>query len=282
MEPEKMNFDTSEAFVKMIEAMSSNVPPSDKEYIGKDGLLHCSVCHRKTQTRVQIEFLGIDRVVRCICDCKDKEINERERLKKIKERRDKCFDGTDMADWTFENDDRKNAKLSDAMIRYTDNFREFLRQGKGLLLYGTVGTGKTYYAASVANRLIEKGYNVKLTNFATLINQIQGTFNDKQGIIDKLNSYPLLIIDDLGAERSSEFMQEMVFNIIDGRYRAGLPMIITTNLTAEEIKKPQEVRNSRIYDRILEMCFPIEVTGISRRRQHVKDTFNDFKEKLGL
>ena len=97
-----------------------------------------------------------------------------------------------------------------------------------------------------------------------------------------MNRYTLLIIDDLGAERSTEFAQEQVFNIIDARYRSGKPMIITTNLTAEEIKNPQEVGYARIYDRILERCFPIAVMGESRRRQEVKDSFADIKEKLGL
>ena len=77
-------------------------------------------------------------------------------------------------------------------------------------------------------------------------------------------------------------MQEQVFAICDARYRSGLPMIITTNLTAEEIKNPQEVGYARIYDRILERCFPIAVMGESRRRQEVKDSFTDIKEKLGL
>ena len=187
-----------------------------------------------------------------------------------------------MAKWTFENDDRKNAKLSDAMERYAEGFADFKKDGKGLLLFGTVGTGKTYYAACIANRLIDKGYKVKMTNFATLTNQIQGMFEGKQEFINDLNRYQLLIIDDLGAERKSEFMQEMVFNIVDSRYRAGLPFIVTTNLTAEEIKKPQEIGYARIYDRILEKCFPIEMTGASRRRESLKQSFPNVKTKLGL
>ena len=273
----------AEAFEKMVDAISANVPPSDNEYIGEDGLLHCSVCHRKTQTRV--EFLDIKKVVRCTCDCKKKEFEAEEARKHREEferQRRLCFAETNMANWTFENDDRKNARLSDAMERYAEGFADFKKDGKGLLLYGTVGTGKTYYAACIANRLIDKGYKVKMTNFATLTNQIQGMFEGKQEFINDLNRYQLLIIDDLGAERKSEFMQEMVFNIVDSRYRAGLPFIVTTNLTAEEIKKPQEVSFARIYDRILERCFPIEVAGISRRRQHVKETFEDLKNKLGL
>lgn len=267
----------------MTDVISESVPKSDSEYIGEDGLLHCAVCHRKVQT--EVEFLGKKKIVRCICDCRKKEMDahkERERQEELQRQRRICFAETNMANWTFENDDGKNAKLSEAMKNYVKNFTDFRKDGKGLLLYGTVGTGKTYFAACIANKLIDEGYSVLMTNFARLTNQIQGMFDGKQEFIDGLNRYTLLIIDDLGAERKSEFMQEMVFNIIDSRYRSGLPFIITTNLTADEIKKPQDVGYSRIYDRILERCFPVEVTGTSRRRQNVKETFFDVKEKLGL
>ena len=168
------------------------------------------------------------------------------------------------------------------MKRYSADFRDFKEEGRGLLLYGSVGTGKTYYAACIANALIDIGYSVLMTNFARLTNEIQGRFDDKNEYIDSLNRYSLLIIDDLGAERKSEYMQETVFSIIDSRYRSGLPFIITTNLSAEEIKKNGDIGYSRIYDRILERCFPIEVKGESRRRQNLKNNFADVKERLGL
>lgn len=267
----------------LVDSISANVPHSDHEYMGEDGLLHCSVCHRAVQTRV--EFEGIQKTVRCVCDCKLKEFRqheERQKQEALERKRRICFAETNMADWTFENDDRKNPKLSNAMVRYAEQFKDFKKDSKGLLLYGTVGTGKTYYAACIANRLIDHGYSVLMTNFARLTNKIQGMCEGKQEFIDSLNDYTLLIIDDLGAERKSEFMQEMVFNIIDSRYRSGLPFIITTNLTADEIKKPQEVSYQRIYDRILERCFPIKVSGVSRRRTSLKDTHADTKAMLGL
>lgn len=271
------------AMDKMADGISARVPVSEKEYMGEDGLLHCGICKKNVQTK--IKFLGKEKTVRCICDCKRKELEafeEKERQQEKERKRKSCFAETNMAAWTFENDDRKNAKISDAMIRYAERFPDFRKMGKGLLLYGSVGTGKTYYAACIANKLIDDGYSVVMTNFARLTNTIQGKFDGKQEFIDSLNRYSLLIIDDLGAERKSEFMQEMVFNIIDSRYRSGLPFIITTNLTAEEIKKNQDIGYSRIYDRILERCFPVAVTGDSRRRRKVKDTFLDVKEKLGL
>lgn len=271
------------ALNNMIDSISQNVPKAENEYIGDDGLLHCAVCHKKTQTIV--EFEGEKRRVRCICDCKQKELEaykqveiqaENERMRR------RCFAETNMAGWTFANDDGKNPKISNAMKRYSDDFRDFKAEGRGLLLYGSVGTGKTYYAACIANALIDIGYSVLMTNFARLTNEIQGRFDDKNEYIDSLNRYSLLIIDDLGAERKSEYMQETVFSIIDSRYRSGLPFIITTNLSAEEIKKNGDIGYSRIYDRILERCFPIEVKGESRRRQNLKNNFADVKERLGL
>lgn len=274
----------TEVLNAVVDALSQNVPASENEYIGADGFLHCSVCHAATQTRVVVDALNIDRVVRCICDCKKQELAAEEMRKKHEEhdrKRRICFAETNMASWTFENDDRKNPTLSDAMQRYVDGFAKYMQDNKGLLLHGHVGTGKTYFAACIANRLIDRGYDVLMTNFARLSNQIQGTF-EKQELIDSLNDYHLIVIDDLGAERKSEYMQEMVFNIIDSRYRSGLPFIITTNLLIDEIKKPQDVNYARIYDRILQRCFPIEVNGTSRRRQEVKETYLDMKNELGL
>lgn len=271
---------------KTIEAFSASVPRSDNEYLNEeDGLLHCSVCHAPTQTIILHPLDNQERKVHIICKCKEKELEARkeiERQQALDRKRQVCFEEANMKHWTFENDDRKCGKLSDAMERYADNFAEYKKSSQGLLLYGPCGTGKTYLAAAIANRLIDNGYDVFMTNFARLTNKMQELYKDKQKYIDSLNFYPLLIIDDLGAERDSDYMQEQVYNIIDARYRSGLPFIITTNLTAEELKKPQDIGHSRIYDRVLERCLPVEVSGSSRRRQKLKDTAETMREQLGL
>jgi DNA replication protein DnaC len=271
---------------ELFESVAESKPTSEAEYIGEDGLKHCAVCHVATEALIKNPFTYKEHKVRCICECRQKELNahkESERQRELERQRRTCFAETNMATWTFENDDRRNAKLSDVMRNYVKNFTDFRKDGKGLLLYGPVGTGKTYYAAAIANKLIDEGFTVYMTKFTDLVNVIQSkSFQDKPEFIESINRYSLLIIDDLGTERESQFMQEQVFNIIDSRYRSGLPFIITTNLSWDEIKKPQNIQYARIYDRIIERCFPVQVAGVSRRRQAVVESYETMKSKLGI
>ncbi len=266
---------------EIIDRISESVPMSDNEYMGRDGLLRCKVCTEPVQT--EIEIFGKKKIVRCICSCRVKERaadNERLKIQERIKKRKVCFAESNMATWTFENGDK--TELTEALKNYVDKFTEFRKDGQGLLLYGPVGTGKSYSAACVANALIDRDYSVLMTNFASLVNQLQGMFEGRQEYINSLSRYSLLIIDDLGAERSTEYMAEQVFNIIDSRYRSGLPMIITTNLTADELKNPQDVAYARIYDRVLERCHPIKIDGKSIRKEKLRKGFDDMQQKLGL
>ena len=76
----------------------------------------------------------------------------------------------------------------------------------------------------------------------------------------------LLIIDDLGAERSTEYAVENVFNVIDRRYRTGKPLIITTNLHIDTMRNETSIDKKRIYDRVFEMCVPVQMKGTSKRK----------------
>lgn len=278
--------DMQGAITALEKAAKEKIPANEGDYIGEDGLLYCGKCKTKKQGRYKMPWGEVTPHILCKCEKEKKEAEEAERKKaemetEIAKLRRNGFPESNMQNWTFANDDMENERITKAMKRYADNFDELRKRGKGLLLYGNCGTGKTYAACEVANALIDRGIPVMVTNFARIINTLQGTF-EKQEYIDSFNNYPLLVIDDLGIERDTPFAKEQVFNIVDSRYRAGLPMIITTNLTIDKIKNPDDIENGRIYDRILERCFPIEVSGYSRRRKAVKESYNDMKDLLGL
>ena len=279
-------------FSEFVDSLASKAEQNngikEGDYYNEQGLLCCGKCHTPKQCVVEIPELGIKRKPYCLCKCESDKLDkeeearkEEERLRQIHEIRRSCFSDEAMIGWTFAKDDMANEKVTKAMQNYVDNFPELKKQGKGLLLYGQCGTGKTYAACEVANALIDKGYSVLVTNFARVLNELQATYQ-KQEYIDSLNDNSLLILDDLGIERDTPYAREQVYNVIDARYRAGLPMIITTNLTMDKIKATQDIDNMRIYDRILERCFPLEVDGGNRRRKAIRESYGDMKNLLGL
>lgn len=265
---------------------AQSVRINEGDYI-VDGLWYCGMCNTPKQTRRNI--LGKIRTPMCLCKCeaerRDAIEAERKRLEameNVKRLRRMGFPDAEMQKWTFANDDCSNEKISKIAMKYVDNFSEMKSKGKGLMFYGSVGTGKTFISACIANALIDRGYPCLVTNFARLTNTISGMYDGKQQYIDGLDRFALLVIDDLASERDTEYMGEIVQNIIDARYRAGLPLIITTNLTSEELKHPAEMRKQRIYSRLFEMCIPIEMTGKDRRKEKLKSDYKEMEDLLGL
>ncbi len=262
------------------------IKTEDGDYM-KDGLLHCGKCN--TPKQCFVEVFGTIRKPPCLCRCavearerEEEKRRQREFAEKVSRYRSMGFPESEMANWNFSADDGSNPQMVTAMQNYVQHFETFRKQGKGLLLFGDVGTGKTFLAACVANALIDKGVPCLVTNFARIANTVQGLFEGKQEYYDSLNKFPLLVLDDLSAERKTEYMQEIVFNVIDARYRAKLPLIVTTNLTRQELQNPADITYQRIYSRLFEMCTPIEVAGADRRHAALKNDIAATKQLLGL
>lgn len=275
-------------FIEGLErAAERSIKAEPGDYIGEDGLLVCGKCHTPKQGRFQMPWGEVTPRVLCKCEQERKEkeeaeIRERKFRERVERNRRDAFPEADMSRWTFEADDMSNAKVGEVAWNYVANFKLMLEKHKGLLFFGPVGTGKTFYAACIANALLDLGYPVLMLDFDRIRNTLQSSFEGRQEYLDSFHRCPLLIIDDLGMESKSEYMQEIVYSVIDARYKAGLPLIVTTNLTSEQLKNPKDITSQRIYSRILEMCLPVKVEGNDRRRDKLKDSFAELGEILGV
>ena len=238
------------------------------DFIGDDGLLHCGVCG----TRKECIFPLNGRYVPCACQCRRDEIKREEAERK---RRDELRRVQDLAAWSLVDErfhestfDRFNAETPEdqrvlrVCKKYVEHFDEMLAGNMGLLFYGSPGTGKTFAASCIANALMDKGVPVLVTS---IVRMTAGVFGDDlDEMLGKMNSARLLVLDDFGAERNTEFKAEQIFTVIDARYASKRPMIITTNLM--DFKTETDVRRRRVYDRINEVCVPVKMDGESKRR----------------
>ena len=269
-----------------IENLIHPVQLREDEYINESGLICCSKCRTPRQKRIEVSGKTIE--PRCMCACQTEDYDRREQERKHREfldlvakNRSIGLPDPGLRKHTFENDLGYNQKQIRMARRYVQHWEEMQKNSTGLLLWGDVGTGKSFIAGCIANALLDKGVPVIMTNFARLLNKLTDMYaGDRNAYTDSFKRYPLMIIDDLGVERNSEFAREQVFSVIDSRYRSELPMIVTTNLTLEELQHPEDLSRSRIYDRILERCLPIRVNEQNIRELNQAATFAQAKQLL--
>ena len=209
---------------KFLSEKSAPRPLAADEYIDvPSGLVYCKNCH--TPRQASVEQGGILFHPYCLCQCQS-------------EARDREFAEERLVQEQIRISHLKANGLQDAFLR------EFT------------------FAGCIANALLDRGIPVLMTNFARILNALNGMYaEDRNRYIDSLNQYSLLIIDDLGAERGTEYALEQVFNIVDARLRSNLPMIVTTNLTLNEMKYPADLAHAHIYSRVLERCSPLKINN---------------------
>ena len=249
----------------------------------KDGLVYCAACHTPQQRLLALGERTIP--VRCLCQCQtetrkaeEAAARQQEFLDRVAANRSVGLSEPALRQFTFANDKGYNPEIQIAQ-KYVDHWEEMEREAFGLLLWGGVGTGKTYIAGCIANALLEKGVTVMMTNFSRALSDLPGMFSgDRNRYLDSFNRFRLLIMDDFGAERSSEFALEQVFNIVDGRTRARKPLIITTNLTLPELKNPDCLVKARIYDRLLERCVPVRIHKRNLRQENAREHLQSMKK----
>ncbi|ABR48278.1 AAA ATPase [Alkaliphilus metalliredigens QYMF] len=246
--------------------------------------LSCEICPNcGTKQIMVLEILGRSRKVHVRCQCKS-EIYEQERKderQKQQQHRLERLRSYSLMDekfrhCTFENWNRtkENEKLYRLGKKYCDEWSRLKSENVGLLLWGPPGTGKTYLSSCIANTLLEELIPVIAISSIGILNRIKSTYGSygQEGEVEIINSMKnaaLLVLDDLGAENNTEWSQEKLYEMIDSRYRLEKPMIVTTNLSLQQLKNKLTGRDgvSRTYDRLMEMCIPVEVQDTSKRAE---------------
>lgn len=282
----------------MDSAVKQKIISEPEDYYDKEGYLVCGVCHERKQKDIEVPTSfresGVWRAP-SPCKCrlaeikKNREYYEKLEFEKLMERlqRDGITD-PEYLKFTFEFDDRRDPKLSDTCHKYVEQFKQMKANNIGILFYGDVGSGKSFMACCIANALLQKQVTVSVTNFPRILNKLQVTYNEemkleRQRFIDRLHQYSLLVVDDLGVERDTAYSVEQIYNVIDTRLRSGKPLIITTNLSMQDLKSPSSLEYKRIYDRVLEMCpIRLKVVGESRRVEKAEDKKIQARKLLGL
>lgn len=265
---------------------AANVANAKKpEDYQENGLLHCGSCHTPKQCRKNI--LGRDMVVGCMCACAQQKYDQESKARKQQEESDRIMrlqsagiKSQKFHDASFAADDGRHSEQMGILRQYAEKWEDMQHGNLGLLLYGDTGTGKSYGAACVANKLIEQFVPVCMINLSSVLNELEKKSVDKNTYIENLMQYPLLILDDFGMERQTEYALEQIFNVIDARYRSKKPLIITTNLSMVELNAPNSLAHKRIYGRINEMCQPVNFGSDDRRSDIAKEKMKAAKDLL--
>ena len=250
----------------------------------------CEKCGDPIQKDIVI--LNVLRRVPIVCSCRKKELEQKAIEDENKEKQirlNSIFKNSLMDEkfkkCTFENwnHDIGSEKIFKICSKYASNFTKAKEDNLGLMLYGEPGNGKTHAVSCIANYLMLRGIPTICLSINKIHERIKETYSSygKEGeetVLKSLSNADLLIIDDLGTEQKNEWSSAKIYNIMDSRYRNGLPTIITTNINLKDLK---DMYQKRTYDRLMEMCTPVMNDGKSIRVEKSKEKTELLKKLIG-
>ena len=247
-----------------------------------DGLLYCRKCGEPRQ--FQFTVFGKMRTEYVMCRCQ-KAADEEERLKfktnlsneEIARMRNIALPSDERRSHTFAADNHSQPKMAQCR-KYANDFENNYKRGAGILMYGACGTGKSYAADAIANKVIDLGYSALITNFGEIAKNVSGVgYDDRAIYYAGLTKYALLVIDDMGVEKETDFMLELIHRVVDERVKSGKPMIISTNFSPERIKCPPNDEWARIMSRITLVCYPMLFEGEDMRKLDATKNYRKMK-----
>lgn len=157
---------------------------------------------------------------------------------------------------TFERWDAR-PELADSVAvvkKYADKLPQYVAEGRGLLLTGEPGTGKTHLATAIIHRAIEGGIDAQIVNSTELLRSLRPAAANPEETEERYRTIALLVIDDLGKEKYSAWVEEVLYHIINFRLNDCRATVITTNFSSAELE--QRIGQATV-DRIAQLCQPV-------------------------
>ena len=276
-----------------------------KPSIDKNDYIECEYCKNKLYRKtIDWNLYGTKRVMKLDyerCNCKDAQkywneydmkklqmLEEEKKLRMMQEfanKVDKIIKNSKMSkrnlNYKFENFEvnSNNKKVYQSLKNYSEKLVNEVER-KGLILVGNNGVGKTHLACSIANELIKNGIPIIYGTLINLLAELKNTYDvdnniSEMKIIKLYEKVDLLIIDDLGKEKPSEWGLEKLFTIINSRYENNLPVIITTNYDQNSLINRLSINGEietakSIISRLYEMCYLVKIEDRDHRIKNKK------------
>ncbi len=276
-----------------------------KPSIDKNDYIECEYCKNKLYRKtIDWNLYGTKRVMKLDyerCNCKDAQkywneydmkklqmLEEEKKLQIMQEfanKVDKIIKNSKMSkrnlNYKFENFEvnSNNKKVYQSLKEYSEKLANSVER-KGLILVGNNGVGKTHLACSIANELIKNGIPIIYGTLINLLAELKNTYDvdnniSEMKIIKLYEKVDLLIIDDLGKEKPSEWGLEKLFTLINSRYENNLPVIITTNYDQNSLTNRLSINGEietakSIISRLYEMCYLVKIEDRDHRIKNKK------------
>jgi DNA replication protein DnaC len=226
--------------------------------------MECEICHGTRWKSVMVE--GVERLTRCDC-WREELVQQAMKAAGIPPQYKRA---------ELSNFEGRGSNLKMDAYRASTNFADkFPVVDKGILFYGPHGVGKTHLAVGILKKVIkERGARGYFFETRELLRMVRDTYNRaveerEQDVLEPVLNADLLVLDDLGAEKSSEWTQETLGMVINARYNARRPTIVTTNLD-DDLASDEPLSfmwqiGARTRSRLKEMCDWVKISGVDVR-----------------